>query len=70
MNIPKKIAPCDLDQADDAYRSHFEISENESLVKKLNTIPLKKFNKSEARLFGQGPYGPVVDNDLLPGMFF
>lgn len=60
------FAPADINRANDAYRSALKIGPSDSISGALQALPLKRALNLESRLFGAGPYGPVVDGDILP----
>ena len=61
-----KIAPSDIASANAAYRECFEIPEDCSIIEILKNHKMERITRLESKLFGLGPYGPVVDNDVLP----
>ena len=44
----------------------FEIPDGASIVETLANHKPERISRLESKLFGLGPYGPVVDNDVLP----
>ncbi|CAG5085839.1 Oidioi.mRNA.OKI2018_I69.PAR.g11025.t1.cds [Oikopleura dioica] len=61
-----KIAPCDLLQAKEQYREVLKQPDDVELKSHILSLNLKDFSRAEASLFGRGPFGPVLDYDVLP----
>jgi len=61
-----KIAPCDLLQAKDQYREVLKQPDEVELKDHIITLKQADFSRAEASLFGRGPFGPVLDYDVLP----
>lgn len=61
-----KIAPADLLLAKEQYRDVLKQPDEVSLEDHILSLHPKDFARAEASLFGRGPFGPIMDYDVLP----
>ena len=57
---------CNIENANSAYREKLGIDDGASISAAMLAQDQKKVLAMEAKLFGQGPYGPVFGDDILP----
>ena len=57
---------CNIEKSNSAYREKLGIDDNASISEAMLAQDQKKVLAMEAKLFGQGPYGPVFGDDILP----